>query len=51
MNVSFYTDEYQIYRVTKVKSTLNVLTSAGVVAVKALLFLLIALFMSPSFRL
>ncbi|MGF7075003.1 hypothetical protein [Mucilaginibacter sp. 3215] len=36
MNVSFYTDEYQIYRVTKVKSALNVLTGAGVVAVKAL---------------
>jgi len=36
MNVSFYAYKYQIYRVTKVKSTLNVLTGAEVVAVKAL---------------
>lgn len=34
MNVSFYAYKYQIYRITKVKSTLNVLSGAGVVAVK-----------------
>ncbi|MET3498978.1 hypothetical protein ABIC45_000569 [Mucilaginibacter rubeus] len=36
MNVSFYAYKYQIYRITKVKSALNVLTGTGVVAVKAL---------------
>ena len=40
MNVSFYAYKYQIYRITKVKSTLNVLTSAGVVAVKVLVLLI-----------